>query len=343
MLAVLVALLAVVRGAPAAPDGAGLYREHCSACHQSEGRGGIGLPLSQPTLANVSDDYLERTIRRGRPGRIMPAFDALSDAQLAAIVRHMRSWYSDPAPTFDPAPIAGDREQGRLVYLEECASCHGEDGSGAGSGTGVTLSRERAFMIMPPALNNPGFLEAAPDALIRHTIATGRKGTDMPAFAHRLSAEALDNVVAYVRSFAPQQAAAEDAGEDEPPSVVLESPYDFETTLANVRQALTGSNFRLFPERYLEQGLIDEFSHNTRQISIRFCNFKELYDMLNVEPRLGVVLPCRITLLERAEGSVLLVAPNMRTISRWFNNDELEALGSTMNQIITTVLEEATL
>ncbi|MEJ2576085.1 MAG: c-type cytochrome [Gammaproteobacteria bacterium] len=330
--------------AVAAPDGRVLYREHCSACHQTEGRGGIGLPLSRVVLASVSDDYLLKTVRLGRPGRIMPAFEALSDAQVAAIVAYIRGWYDVPAPSFDPAPIAGDPPRGEAVYAEACASCHGADGSGEGPGTGVTLSREREFMIMPPALNNPGFLRAAPDALIRHTVVNGRDGTEMPAFGRRLSAADIDDVVAYVRSFAatPAQAATADAEAVEP-SRVVDSPYDFDTTLANVRQALTGANFRLFPDRFLEEGLVDEFSHNQRQVTLRFCNFEKLYNMLNIEPRLGVVLPCRVTVMERADGSVLLVAPNMTTITRWFNNDELKALGATMDDIVVGVLEEATL
>jgi len=326
----------------AAPDGKALYHEHCSACHQTEGQGGIGLPLTAEILANVSDDYLTKTIRLGRPGRIMPAFEALSDAQVQAIVTHVRGWYGQPGPTFDDRPVEGDLARGEVVYLDKCASCHGVDGSGEGPGTGVTMSRERSFMIMPPAVNNPGFLAAASDALIRHSIVHGRDDTDMPAFGHRLSAEDIDNVVAYVRSFQrPLEQGTAEAG-SRAPSRVVESPYDFETTLDNVRMALTGANFRLFPERFLEEGLIDEFSHNQRQVTIRFCNFKKLYNMLNIEPRLGVVLPCIIAVLEREDGTVLLTAPNMNTISRWFNNDELKALGETMDQMIVSVLEEAT-
>ena len=57
----------------AGPDGRALYLEHCSACHQFEGQGGIGLPLATKKLADVSDDYLRKSIRLGRPGRVMPA------------------------------------------------------------------------------------------------------------------------------------------------------------------------------------------------------------------------------------------------------------------------------
>jgi len=112
------------------------------------------------------------------------------------------------------------------------------------------------------------------------------------------------DVVAYVRTLkppVPKQGMEEWRGK---PAYIMESPYDFETTVENVKQALTGANFRIFPPRYLEQGLTDEFSVNTRQISIRFCNFKELYHLLNIDPRLGTVLPCRINVIER-DGKVL--------------------------------------
>lgn len=337
-------LVAAAGAATAAPDGAALYEEHCAVCHDSRGRGGIGLPLPEAKLDQVSDEYLYRSIRLGRPGRIMPAFAELSDAQVRALVTHMRSWSGKPGMRFDPAPITGDVAAGQALYERHCAKCHGNDGSGEGAGTGVTLSRERKFMVMPAAINNAGFLNAAPDAMIKHVVGVGRPDSDMPGFAEKLSDTEINAVVAYVRTFANQAAAvAEEPSAQRPPALVVESPHDFETTLDNVHQALIGANFRLFPDRFLEEGLTDEFSHNTRQVSIRFCNFKQLYNMLNIEPRLGVVLPCTITVVEQADGRVLLVAPDMHAISHWFNNAELEQLGEQMEQSVVGILEEATL
>ncbi len=334
--------------AVAAPNGEALYREYCSACHQGRGKGGIGLPLIDSTLADVSDDYLFKTIRLGRPGRIMPDFQELSDAQVHALVRHLRSWSDRPGMQFDPTPIAGDLARGASLYKLNCARCHGADGSGEGPGTGVTLSRVREFMIMPPAINNPGFLQSAPDALIRHAMVRGRLGpggeTLMPAFENDMSEDELNDLVAFVRSFEQHSASVgEQEAEAAPPSHVRESPYDFKTTLANVHQALEGANFRLFPDRFLEEGLTDEFSHNPKQVTVRFCNFNKLYNMLNTEPRLGVVLPCRITVMEQDDGTVLLVAPGMKAISHWFNNSELVELGTAMDGIIVEILEEVTL
>jgi cytochrome c oxidase cbb3-type subunit 3 len=340
----LIAVLLWPATSVAAPDGKQLYEKHCDACHQSHGEGGIGLPLSPIKLANVSDDYLYKTIRLGRPGRIMPSYQGLSDAQVHALVAYLRSWSGNPGMEFSDERIVGDPVNGEKHYKKRCSKCHADDGSGEGKGTGVTKSRERRFMVMPAAINNRGYLESASDHLIRNIIIADREDSKMPSMRSKLSDQEINDVVAYVRAMqdTAAQPEAEEEAEDIQLSYVVESPNDFETTVNAVRQALTGSNFRIFADRYLEQGLIDEFSHNTRQLSLRFCNFNELYNMLNIEPRLGVVLPCRITVMERESGEVILVAPNMKEMANWFNNDELEALAKSMNDTIQAVLEEAT-
>lgn len=327
----------------AAPKGDALFAENCAVCHQTEGHGGIGLPLDQGRLSLLSDDYLKATIRAGRPGRLMPSFDELSDAQVTAIVGYLRSHYQAPARAYDSAPLAGDAGRGAELFAANCVVCHGADGSGQGRGTGVTISREREFSIMPPAITNPGFLGAAPDAMIAAIIREGRPGGVMPSFRNELSPQDIADVVAHVRVLGKQAADSRPNGERLELTLIVDSPYDFDTTVKNVRQALGGSNFRTFPERFLEEGLTDEFSHDQKQVSLRFCNFTQLFDLLNIEPRLGVVLPCRVTVVEHPDGKVQLIAANMRTISHWFNNDELEAVANKMADAVQAVLEEATL
>ncbi|HIE53632.1 MAG TPA: c-type cytochrome, partial [Chromatiaceae bacterium] len=326
----------------AGPDGKALYEEHCSACHGGRGEGGIGLPLTAAILAQLSDDYIAKTIRFGRPGRIMPSFEALSDAQVGAILKHLRGWSGKPAPVYAGLAVKGDPAKGKPLYEEHCQRCHGKDGSGEGSGTGVTLSREREFRVMPAALNNRGFQRAASDAMIADIVLKGRKVGGMPSFANKLSGEQIAHLVAYVRTLKsppPPRGIEEWRGRA---VYVMESPYGFDETVEALKQALTGANFRIFPARYLEQGLTDEFSHNTRQLGIRFCNFKELYHLLNIEPRLGTVLPCRINVIEH-RGTVLLISPNVVEVSRLFNNQELTEVAVLMEEIILSVMEEATL
>jgi len=339
-------LTAIAAGvAHAAPDGRELYITHCSACHQMEGQGGIGLPLTSVKLADVSDDYLRKTIRLGRPGRVMPAFQRMSDAQVNAIVKFLRQRSETQEHPFSNAPIVGDADKGGLLYAEHCMKCHGEDGSGEGQGTGVTLSRERSFLVMPASISNPGFLASVSDQMIHRVIEVGRKSSGMPAFGSgKLNDAQINDLVAYVRSFEQRERQPVTALDPaERPTHIYESPYDFDTTLANVKASLTGSNFRIFPSRFVEEGLTDEFSVNTRQIGVRFCNFNTMYGMVKIEPRLGTVLPCRITIMEREGGKVILAVPNLRVVSRWFNNDELVELWDRMEETFNAIIEEVTL
>ena len=336
-------LLVFSIGVSAAPDGQQLYQQFCESCHQTHGEGGIGLPLSNIKMAHVSDNYLEKTIRLGRPGRIMPGYPGMSDAQVDSIIAYIRSWSDKPVKTFSSETIAGDIESGAKHYKKRCSKCHADDGSGEGEGTGVTKSRKRKFLIMPAAINNSGYLDSVTDEEIREIIIADRDDSKMPSMQGKLTDKEIDDVVAYVRSLKVAKPTFEDYLKEKPDlTIVVESPNDFQSTVDAARQALTGSNFRLFAERYLEQGLIDEFTHNTRQVSLRFCNFKELYKMMKIEPRLGVLLPCRITIVERPDKKVLIIAPNMKLMSSWFNNDELFNVAEQMQENISNVIEEAT-
>lgn len=342
-------LLALLAAFPASagPDGKALYQKHCVVCHRDTGLGGIGLPLSAAKINTFPDNYIINTIRNGRPGRVMPAFETLSDIQVKAILEHMRSWHNgEPPPVYSDAPIAGDVERGHELYHEHCISCHGEHGSGEGQGTGVTMSRERRFEVMPPAINNVGFLAAASDQFIYHIIAHGQPGSIMPAYKDTIGLKDKDinDIVAYVRSL---EETAREARADKPDirgtTLIFESPYDFDTTVENLKSAIKGMNFRYFPDRYLEQGLTDEASVNKKQLALRFCNFNNLYELLKIEPRLGVLLPCRLTVIEDQTGKVSVIALDMNLASKFFNNDELDDFAYRMHQIQMELIEEALL
>ena len=87
-----------VRGG--ADDGARLYADACATCHGARGEGKEGPALANARLlAAATDTYLVETIRRGRGGTSMPGFGAaspahrvLSDPEIEAIVRFLRSW-----------------------------------------------------------------------------------------------------------------------------------------------------------------------------------------------------------------------------------------------------------
>jgi len=342
----LLCLFSLVFSIPArsAPNGQELYHQHCSVCHNNNGIGGIGLPLNSAKIQYFPRNYLFKTIRKGRKGRVMPAFDKLSDAQVNAIVDHVLSWQkSTTSLTFNQQPVTGDAENGKDLFIQHCADCHGKDGKSEGIGTGVSVSRQRKFKVVPPALNNPGFLASASDAWIKHTITEGRPGTRMPSQAElEITSEQVNDIVSYIRSY-EEKYAREESLDTEKPTMTFASPYDFITTVTNLKQSLQGLNYRYFPDRYLEMGLIEDAMVNKKQLSLRFCNFKQLYKMINTEPRLGVVLPCRVSVVEQADGQVTIYAMNMKLVSRLFNNDQLSEAAGEMNEALIELIDEATL
>jgi len=327
------------------PDGARLYAQRCSACHGADGRGGVGVPLALPAfLSNVDNEYLRTTVRLGRPGRVMPAFTQLSDAEVGAIIAHIRSWPGQKPPKAHARDrIVGNAERGKTLYAHHCSSCHGVDGEG-GHGTGVTLSRPRSAPILAPALNNPGFLAAASDTQIKTTLLHGRAGTPMRSFLKQgLKEQDIDDIVAYVRAFG-QQPPPPGARvlDSESPVLVRESPYSAEKTVEKVKTAVGAANMRLIRVQTLDQGFVEEGKEDQRQVIVYSCDFTFLNEALKVDPRVGLFLPCRITVVQLAD-KVLVMSINPKRLSRIFNNAELNELCEQMYQVYIDILEETVL
>ena len=134
--------------------------------------------------------------RRGRAARI-----AL--ASVAVITGGFVTWRAlrtvpDPEPV--PAPYAGLRlpsgtpeaEAGKRIFVDNCAPCHDEGGTGHGPGS-VGLTK------LPAALSSPGFLAARSDAYLFWRISEGKAGTPMPSFRQSLSAEERWAVIRWLR------------------------------------------------------------------------------------------------------------------------------------------------
>ena len=327
-----------------APRGDDLYAAHCAACHGDIGVGVVGVPLSFPSfLDSVDDDFLRKTIRHGRPGRVMPAFRALSDAQVNAIVHYVRGWSDKPAPVFSDKLVVGDVKRGQQLYGSYCAACHGANGEG-GSGTGVTFSRKRDLPIIAPALNNAGFLAAASDGMILHTLEYGRENTPMRSFlVQGLTEQDLDDLVSYIRSFARGNAPVDTlVFSVVEKTIIAESSYSLEETIENLEGAIVSQNFILIRTDTLEHGLTAECEEDSKQIILHFCNFSFLYEALKVDPRIGLFLPCRVTVTER-NGKVMLTTINPLYLSRLFNNNELDEYCRQMRDVYSAILEDATL
>ncbi|HYO64366.1 MAG TPA: c-type cytochrome [Pyrinomonadaceae bacterium] len=87
-----------------APDGAALYSKHCATCHGKDGRAGTfkarfnrARDLTDAAWqAEAGDERLFNSIAGGR-GRRMPAFrKKLSEAEMEALVRFVRTLRREP-------------------------------------------------------------------------------------------------------------------------------------------------------------------------------------------------------------------------------------------------------
>lgn len=126
-------------------------------------------------------------------------------------------------------------------------------------------------------------------------------------------------------------------------TLLLDSPYTFEETVKRVQEAVLSNDFRVFPDRYLEQGLTDDFSVNERQMVIRFCHFGKLYKLLKIEPRLGIFLPCKITIIEGFDGKVQLAYINVKTLVKVFDNKQLSAVAIEIEENYSDIIDEVML
>lgn len=175
----------------ATAGGAAIFRNYCSQCH---GAGAAGVVGHYPNL--LDDDWLwggtaddiRQTVTHGIRDEAdadsrysqMPAFgEILSEEEIDGLVEYVLSLSGQAQ---DPAAAAGAKQ----AYLDNCASCHGETGTGG-----------REFGA--PNLTDGIWLYGSDAASIRTSIDKARFGV-MPAFAGRLSEADIAKVATYVHS-----------------------------------------------------------------------------------------------------------------------------------------------
>jgi len=178
-------------GLPSASSGQDLYGEHCASCHGVDGNGLV------PNARNFGDvDYMRGEtpaefyviITEGR-GVDMPAFgeELTSDERWAVVYYVWR--FSTTEETL---------QGGGEIYVDNCASCHGEDG--------------RSMILGAANFPDQRFLaNRSPSGL--YVSVTQGLGS-MPAWQARLSQDDRWAVIDYIRTFTydPQVGEAAEIG-----------------------------------------------------------------------------------------------------------------------------------
>ena len=130
-----VLFVAAPSGAPAATkvNGAAIFADQCSACHQANGQGVAGAfpPLAHNSDIFLARDYPVRAVLFGLSGKIdvggksfdgvMPPLDVLNDEEIAAVVHYVRTAWGNAAlrpkdmQAADAAMVAGLRKNQALA------------------------------------------------------------------------------------------------------------------------------------------------------------------------------------------------------------------------------------
>ena len=172
--------------------GAAVFRTWCAQCHGSGAAGAKGYPnlLDDDWLWGGTIEDIHTTITHGirnaddDEARFsqMPAFgkDELLDAgQIDAVVNYVMSLSGDPV---DAAKVA----DGQVVYADNCAACHAEDGTGD-------------IFQGAPNLTDAIWLYGGDYDTLHETVTNARFGV-MPNWNSRLSEAEIRAVASYVHS-----------------------------------------------------------------------------------------------------------------------------------------------
>lgn len=186
--------------------GGRIYTENCAVCHGENGEGRVGATLAKDWPSIRPDLTVETIIVNGVPGSVMPAWSQakggpLTDAEIDALVYYILSWQTGGPPEIDlgpsptarptiqpPANVQGDPNKGAVLYDQNCAVCHGDNGEGR---VGATLAKVWSGI--------------RPDLNLKTNISNGVMGSVMPAWSSEkggpLSEEQIEDIVSFVMSW----------------------------------------------------------------------------------------------------------------------------------------------
>ncbi|TLP43820.1 MULTISPECIES: cytochrome-c oxidase, cbb3-type subunit III [Cohaesibacter] len=175
----------------AVAQGSAAFGDNCAACHGTGAAGNTGFPnlLDDDWLWGGTVDAIHETLRVGiRSGHEdermgdMTAFgrdEILEKEQIETVASYVQSLSGD-------APEGADLEAGKVLFEENCSSCHGEDAKG-----------DKDFGA--PNLTDAIWLYGGDRATIIETINNGRKGV-MPSWEARLDPVTIKSLAVYVHT-----------------------------------------------------------------------------------------------------------------------------------------------
>jgi len=279
-------------------EGMRLYHRFCLHCHGRNGRGdglasrylfpaprdlsrGIFKSHSARSNSRPLDEDLSRTIRRGVPGTVMPAWGkVLGEEDIQSLVSYIKTFSErserlipdyqikvDLEPPFDPISIS----LGKKLYRQlRCSRCHGDEGEHTGplekhlkDSWGNTSF---VFDLRRPELYKIG---ASNDDMFRMLMA-GVDGTRMNPYNY-LSTDELWHLIHYLQSKFSKQAPLSSEADDILVSVPIGGPagLSLEESVWDQAPALSVQLDSVQVRRRPIQSMTVQSVHNGQRIAFR--------------------------------------------------------------------------
>lgn len=165
-----------------------LFKDNCAACHGETGAGGPGFPvlndgywlwagdpvtIAETLTVGINSEHPDTRIAE------MPMFDWLERDERSALAQYVAAL---PLGSADHASPAG------VLFEDNCASCHGDQGVGG-------------LEVGAPSLVDAAVIYGQDKASVEHTLRYGRRGV-MPFWSDRLSVEEINMLAFYVSRLA---------------------------------------------------------------------------------------------------------------------------------------------
>jgi mono/diheme cytochrome c family protein len=176
--------------------GSFVFTHYCQVCHGPLGQGNgpitqAGFPPPASLLAEravqMRDGQMFHVLTYGQQN--MPAFAVqLSPEDRWSVILHVRS-LQEPST---PSGVSGRSREVARLFHENCAACHGEDGSGKGL---------RKVWPLIPDFTSLAWQMSQTEMAIVNQINYGSRPL-MPAFRYKLHSDQILRLAVYVRSFA---------------------------------------------------------------------------------------------------------------------------------------------